>query len=481
MIPILYKLRKRVRFEDRGDFFLVLSEAPLNVVRASERAVKVLHLCDGERTVRQIADEAGISDEARLFHLCEYFNKRSVLETCIAPNPGYFPSVSVIIPTRDRGKDLAQCIESVNAQDYPADRIEIIVVDDGSVDETKAIAGSLPCKLLSSPASRGQSFSRNLGAQEAGGDILAFLDDDCVASRTWLRDLVVYFRWDALAAVGGYVDGYAARNRLDRYEQAFSRLNLGRYILHGTRDRSNFYIPACNMLVRKNAYVEVGGIRETMHLGEDVDFCWRMRDTGRRILYVPSGRVMHKHRNTLGTMMKRRAEYGTSEAALCLLHPQRIKTLQMRPLAAAAFWGACLSVVLFSLLPVAATAACFVCETAFKTFRLRRKQIRISYGTVCYSVLRMYISYSYATAFHLSRYHLLFILLLGLALPSLWGLGLCFLMLSASVDYSVKRPRLLFPAFIFYYFLDHLSYQLGVIAGCLRTRSFRPFLIRPVK
>jgi mycofactocin system glycosyltransferase len=456
---------------------MVISEAPLNVVRVSERAVKILHLCDGRRTLRQIADEIGISDEAQLFNLCEYFNKKSFLETCVTPNAGYFPAVSVIIPTRDRGRELVQCLESVYAQDYPANGIEIIVVDDGSVDETKRLAGDFPCKLLSNPASRGQSFCRNLGVRAASGEVLAFLDDDCVASRTWLRDLVVYLQWDALGAVGGYVDGYADRNRLERYERAFSRLNLGRYILHGTQDRSNFYIPACNLLVRKKAYLEAGGTRETMHLGEDVDFCWRLRDIGWRILYVPSGIVMHKHRNTPRTMMKRRADYGMSEATLCLLHPQRIKTLQMRPLAAGAFGGACLSVVLLSLLPLVLTGACFVFETGLKAFRLRRQHIRVSYGTACHSVLRMYIAYAYATAFHLSRYYLLLLFLTGLALPSLWGLGFCVLMLSASVDYSVKRPRLPFPAFLFYYILDHISYQVGVLAGCLRAASFRPFRI----
>lgn len=479
MIPILYKLRQSVRFEDRGDFFTVVSEVPLNVVRASRRAVQILKLSDGARTLRQIASEVGIAEEMRVFDICEYFNRKAVLETCITPNPGYFPFVSVVIPTRDRGKELVECLESVYAQDYPADRIEIIVVDDGSVDETRKLAGGFPCKLLSNPSSRGQSFCRNLGAQEATAEIIALIDDDCVAGPTWLRDLAVYLQWDDLGAVGGYVDGYAPRSSLERYEQAFSRLNLGKYILTGSGDSSTFYIPTCNMLVRKSVFTELNGIRDSMHVGEDVDFCWRLRDTGRRILYTPSGTVMHKHRNTLPTMLGRRADYGKSEAALWRLHPEKVKTIRMSPLATVAFLAACCAVALLKAVPLVVTAACFLAETALKTLRLHRKHVRISCGTVCFSVLRMYISYSYALAFHLSRYYLLLFFILGFGLSSFWWLGFFFLMLSAAVDYSVKPPRLLFPVFLFYYLLDHISYQAGVLAGCLRARSVGPFRVRP--
>jgi mycofactocin system glycosyltransferase len=386
MIPIIYKLRESVRFEDRGDFSFVVSEAPLNVVRASKRAVRVLQLCDGVRTLPQISHDAEIAQEELVFRICDYFNKKAVLETSVAENPGYFPSISIIIPTRDRGEALVECLESLYALDYPSNLIEIIVIDDGSQDETQKLLRGFSCKLLTNRTSRGQSYCRNIGAQQAKGEILAFLDDDCVAGRTWLRDLTLYFQWEEVGAVGGYVDGYSNKSLLDRYEKEFSLLNLGKYILRGAKDWSAFFVPTCNMLVRKEAFVETGGIRETMHLGEDVDFCWRMRDAGWQALYVPSGMVMHKHRNTLGAMLRRRADYGTSEAILSTLHPQRRKTLQIRPFATAAFLGLCFAIAFLSLLPLAVTGASYVAETAAKALRLHRKRIRISFGKVCFSV-----------------------------------------------------------------------------------------------
>ena len=479
MIPIIFKLRKSIRFEDQGDHFLIISEVPLNVVRASRRAVKILQLCDGVRTLSQIANEADFADENQVFKICDYFNKKSVLETHAAKNDGYFPSISIIIPTRDRGASVAECLESIYAQDYASDRVEIIVVDDGSLDETNKLVSTFPCKLLTNPSSRGQAYCRNLGAQHAQGEILAFLDDDCVAGKTWLRDLTPYFQWEEIGAVGGYVDGYSKRSLLDRYEREFSLLNLGKYIFRSTNDR--FFIPTCNMLVRKKAFVETGGIRETLHIGEDVDFCWRMRDAGWHSLYVPTGTVMHKHRNTPGKWMHRRADYGTSEAVLSVLHPQKWKTLQWQPFALIAFLCSCFAVALLTLYPLIGTVASFVVETAVKAIRLHRKHIRISLGKVCFSVLRMYMSCFYTLSFHLVRYYLFLLLFLGFALHSLWALGFAFLLLAASVDYSARRPRLAFPPFFFYYILDHISYQLGVLTGCFRVGSLRSFQVRLIR
>jgi mycofactocin system glycosyltransferase len=478
MIPIIYKLRDCIRFEDRGVTFLVISEIPLNVVQASKRAVQILQLCDGKRTLHEIARDAGVAQEKQVFRICDYFNKKAVLETSVAENRGYFPPISVIIPTRDRAESLGECLESVYLQDYPSDQIEIIVVDDGSLDETQKLVSSFSCTLLTNTRSRGQSYCRNIGARQAKNEILAFLDDDCISGRSWLRDLVPYLQWEEVGAVGGYVDGYSHRSLLDRYEREFSRLNLGKYILRGVKDQSMFYVPMCNMLVRKKAFVEAGGIRETMHVGEDVDFCWRMRGAGWLALYVPSGIVMHKHRNTLGKMLRRRADYGATEAVLCALHPHRRKTLQWRPPATAAFLGLCFAIAFFTLYPLIVTGASFVAESTAKALRLCRRGIRISFAKVCFSVLRMHMSFFYRMSFHLARYYLLLLLVLGFAFHTIWCLGFSFLLLAAFVDYSAKRPRLSFPAFFFYYVLDHISYQLGVLAGCLRARSFRTYRVR---
>lgn len=480
MIPLLYRLREEIRFEWQENSCVVISETPLNVVRVRERAVEVLRLCDGSRTLAQIALVTAMTEE-QVFRLCEYFNKKAILEIAPVTGGDYFPSVTVIIPTKDRRDELAECLESVFSQDYLNGSVEVIVVDDGSKDGTRALVNSFNCKLLSHEISRGQSYCRNIGAREARGEILAFLDSDCVAGLTWLKEIVAYFRWTRIGAVGGYVDGYFDNSSLDRYEQAFSPLNMGSHILYGTDDNSNIYTPTCNLLVRRKAYMQTGGIREDMHVGEDVDFCWRMRAKGYDTLYVPVGAVKHKHRNELGKMLKRRRDYGTSEATLYTLHPEKKKTFQIPLLATVSFFSLCAAILLLSMLPLFVAGACFLFEVWMKVSKLARMSLCIPLRRICFSVARNFFSFSYFASFHVVRYYLVALFLLGFAAYHVWLLSLFVLLVASMVDYHLKKPQLNFLQFLFYYVLDHMAYQMGVIAGCIHKRTLGSYVPRFVR
>jgi mycofactocin glycosyltransferase len=478
VIPLTYRLRKEVRFERRDGSFLVISNTPLSVVRVSERAASILRSCDGRKNVALIAAEVTSLTEEQIFRIFDYFNKKGVLEPVQTKNEGYYPPVTVIIPAKDRAEELKGCLESVFTQEYPTDMIEVIVIDDGSRDETAGVARSFPCKLFSLEKSRGQSFCRNLGAGVGKGEILAFLDSDCIAAKTWLRDLVPLFQWGRVGAVGGRVDGYFEESGLDRYENAFSSLSMGKHMIYGSNDESLVYAPTCNLLTRKTVYAEIGGIRDGMHVGEDVDFCWRMRARGHALLYVPFGNVKHKHRNRLLAMLKRRLEYGTSEGALYRLHPRKKKVLPVPVASALAFAGLCASIVFLSLLPLPLCLACFLFDAASKTVRTGRMGIRIPLRKVAFSVVRTYLSFFYFVSFHLVRYYLVPILLVGFAFRTLWLLVLFFLFLSSAVDYQTKRPALTYPGFLFFYVLEHVSYQTGVFLGCVKARTFGSYRMR---
>ncbi len=476
MIPFAYRLRKEIRFERQGDSYIVRSDIPLNLVRVRQRAVKILRLCNGLRTPQEIADACGATEE-QVFGICEYFNKKAVLH--IGParyDNGYSPTVTVIIPTKDRRDEVNECLESIMRQDYPKEKIEVIVVDDGSRDGTTDLVRTFPCRLFVNTKSLGQSYCRNLAAREASGEILAFIDSDCVAGKDWLKELVPCFQWDKTGAVGGYVDGYFHKSALDRYEKAFSPLNMGKHVLYDNGNRSTFYTPTCNLLVRRHVYMETGGINEKMSVGEDVDFCWRMRRRGYHLLYTPSGVVRHRHRNELGKMMKRRADYGTSEALLYALHREKRKMFQLPSLAAVAFLSLSIAILSFSLFPLLAAAGCFLLEAVKKTVRIMGTGVHVPPWKIVLSLVRTYFSLFYFVSFHVVRYYLIFLLPLGFLFPLLWPLCLFMLILTSLVDYTVKRPRLRFPLFLFYYFLDHLSYQVGVLLGCARAGTFRSYM-----
>lgn len=479
MIPLRYRLREGIQFEKRADRWLVISEAPLNILRVGEKGARLLRACNGKRSLQELAVMVDGLSERAAFLVCEYFRGKAIL--LVKPLPGnsdYWPSVSVIIPTRDRKKDLIECLEGIFKVEYPHDRVEVIVVDDGSGDGTAEALAAYPCTVLTQRESRGQSFCRNLGASEAHGDILAFLDSDCIPEKGWLQDLVPYFHFDSVAVVGGFVDGYLTETALDRYEKTCSSLNIGGYLLRGTLDNSTMYVPTCNMLVRRGVYHQSGGTREEMHVGEDVDLCWRIRGMGQEILYVPSGVVKHKHRSTLVSMLLRKAQYGTSEALLYRLHPEKRKVFPMAPFPLVTFVLAVVSFLYPSaMLPAGTAIAVFITVDALlRAGRIFKLDVWVSWWKVVYSTMRTHIAFAHVASFHLVRYYLILFLLFGLVYGPLAVFGITLLLFSALWDYRLKKPALMFHVFLWFYALEHMAYQLGVFVGCLREKTFMSYV-----
>lgn len=118
------------------------------------------------------------------------------------------PFVSIVVPTFDRHGALASCLASLGTQEFPADRTEVVVVNDGGTpvapDLTRRLRERLTVSVIDA-LHGGPAAARNVGVARCRGDILAFIDDDCVADRGWLRALVVRLGQHPQAAVGGRV------------------------------------------------------------------------------------------------------------------------------------------------------------------------------------------------------------------------------------------------------------------------------------
>ena len=183
----------------------------------------------------------------------------------------------------------------------PRDRLELIVVDDGSADAAAiaAVVGRHGARLLVNDHNRGQSYSRNRAASEATGEILALIDSDCVASVAWLRELIAYFAWDRVGAVGGRTTSYYAESRArpirggGLVRSTWAGICAWR---RGAATPSTF--PPATYWCGRSVYQALGGLREDLRMGEDVDFCWRLRAQGHYLVYAPEGIVRHKHRNS---------------------------------------------------------------------------------------------------------------------------------------------------------------------------------------
>jgi cellulose synthase/poly-beta-1,6-N-acetylglucosamine synthase-like glycosyltransferase len=230
------------------------------------------------------------------------------------------------------------------------------------------------------------------------------------------------------------------------------------------------------MLVSRKAFNATGGFKDGMRLGEDVDFCWRMRNHGYSLLYVPAGRVAHKHRNQLFQMLRRRSSYGTSEASLYLSHRDKRKRFLIPIWAALSFLALVIAILLKNPYPLASIPLFLGIDFYQKSITLKRFKIRFPFRRIISSTLRSHFSFYYFTSFHLIRYYLILLLGFGFLFHPLFFFCVFALLLTSSVDYVVKKPNLLYPVFLFFYILEHLSYQVGVFWGSLKLKYFGSYI-----
>lgn len=467
---MIYRIRSGVSIRENEQGGFLLAARPLRTVRLNAPLLAL---------VRRMEQEDGVtaSSEAESRALEALAKGGFVEKTWQALVDGAdLPSVSVVIPVKDRADDLRNCLCSLADLDYPEEKLEVIVVDDGSRDETPSVARELGAVLVPSGAvGGGPAAARNKGARVAGGEILAFIDSDCTASREWLRELLPAFSRDEVAAVGGWVDGMHNASPLDRYEAVMSSLNLGRRAMTGSAGGDTFYLPSCNLLVRKQAFAATGGFRPDLLVGEDVDLTWRLRDAGWSIAYLPQGSVCHAHRSRLWPFMKRRFDYGTSEGLLQELHPVRGKKMLIPPMLATILGLLALALVGRTLLPLPLAGLLMMLDSALTKGRLKKQGIPLSLADIVVARLRAVGSLGYYLGYHLLRYYLVPLLLVVALYPPLGLLGLVILLGVASVDHRVRKARLALPLFWVYYLLEQISYGSGVFVGCLRLKNFASY------
>jgi mycofactocin glycosyltransferase len=419
-----------------------------------------------------IMGHASVSDPGKAERFLDSLVRKGFLERSGIAGIDELPLVSVIIPVWNRERMIAECLHSLKGLDYPLASLEIIVVDDASDDHTPKVVSGFEVKLISLPSHRNASFCRNRAAREAMGDVLAFMDSDCLADPLWLKELVPVFRDPSVGAVGGLVDAPRGFNGIDRYEQVKSPLKVYPWYKRSAGNDRFFYLPTCNLLVRKGLFLRLGGFREDLCVGEDVDLCWRVQDHGSEVEYRPVGRVVHKHRNRLSPFCSRRFQYGTSEPLLQKLHPERVKALLI-PLWASLFWGAILLSFGLRSFPLALLGmGALVWDCSRKCWKTGQLKIPVRFGRVVLAVLRSHLSFAYHCCAFASRYYLLwaFLLLPLFPVPSLYLLGTH--LLTGTVEYLIRRPELSLPVFLFYFSMDQLSYQTGVWWGCMNQRNF---------
>jgi GT2 family glycosyltransferase len=237
------------------------------------------------------------------------------------PTDVEWPTVSVVVCSYNGAGTIGQTLEALTSLDYPS--YEVIVVDDGSTDSTRAIAQRYDVSIISQ-ANAGLSAARNAGWQAATGEIVAYIDDDAYPDRDWLTYLAWSFTTTDFSAIGG---PNVTPPEDPPFSQAVAHAPGGPiHVL--VSDREAEHIPGCNMAFRRAALLEIGGFDPSFRAaGDDVDACWRLHERGMKIGFSPAAMVWHHRRSSLRGYWRQQRGYGRAEALLERKWPEKYNAL----------------------------------------------------------------------------------------------------------------------------------------------------------
>ena len=228
--------------------------------------------------------------------------------------------ISVVIPAYNKKNSLQSAIGSLYNQSYPKDKYEVIVVDDGSTDGTqqwvKLKQQDCSCRLrYFYQANKGPAAARNLGIRNASGDIIAFIDSDCIASYSWIEKLVNGYNNDRVAGIGGTIKARPTTSKISRY-CAYIKMNEQPPI----DDTGIVYLITGNASFRKSSLGLVGGFDERYNSagGEDPDLCYRLKERGYILKYNRDAVVYNHHKEKFGEFLRTYFNYGKGDSFLVI-------------------------------------------------------------------------------------------------------------------------------------------------------------------
>jgi glycosyltransferase involved in cell wall biosynthesis len=302
--------------------------------------------------------------------------------------------LSVVICSLNGAAGVDRCLTAL-AEQKDVD-LQVIVVDDGSTDETSEVARGHGVTVLRHETNRGASAARNTGTRAATAPVVAFLDDDCEPEPQWARELVDAYE-EGVVAVGGpviptgpagFMLGFLRRNNplapleMNLAQSAKLLYRLSRYVLRQWApeerhdEREVYTLVGANMSVLRAATPEVGFDERFRFGAEDLDICLQLRrrfPEGRLIL-TPGAVVRHHFKPSLRDTLRRSRVYGRGGAKLYLKWPALRPTIMPGPVLVLALVAA--AVFLPYLLAVAAVLPQLMYP---KGLRLALSSRRISY------------------------------------------------------------------------------------------------------
>jgi len=230
--------------------------------------------------------------------------------------------ISIIIPTFNSAKVLKTCLESLTNQTVSGEAYEVIVVDDGSTDETKEVVARYPVKYIYQE-NRGPAVARNNGVNHAQGEIVLFTDADCDPQSNWVEEMVKPMSDKQVVGAKGVYKTHQkeiiARLVQIEYEHKYERMKKFKYI---------DFIDTYSAGYRKDIFAKYGGFDERYPKAsvEDQEFSFRLFRDGYKMVFNPAAVVYHRHSARLMDYLKKKYKIAFWKAFLLKRHPEKVKT-----------------------------------------------------------------------------------------------------------------------------------------------------------
>jgi len=222
--------------------------------------------------------------------------------------------VSVVIPTYNRSTKLSLCLISLFNQTYPKDMYEIIIINDGSIDNTEDILKKFEMQALCgfkwfTQENQGIAIATNSAISRSKGDIICFTGDDCIAEIDWISNLVNGFNDENIGAVGGKVISYQSNTLIQQFIEDSRILNQETFFKRNT-------LITGSAAYRRKVLVQIGGLDNHLNACIDLDLSIKTQLLGYKLQYVPDAVVHHDHPATVKGLFSQQYRNGTGYVRL---------------------------------------------------------------------------------------------------------------------------------------------------------------------
>jgi len=228
--------------------------------------------------------------------------------------------ISIIIPAYNAADTISACVRALKNQTIPSDQYEIIVVDDGSADDTAQRAADAGARVIRQE-NAGAAAARNRGAQAARGEILLFTDSDCVPAPDWVAQMVAPFVEALVAGAKGVYEteqsGFTPRFVQQEYQDKYDGMACLPQI---------DFVDTYSAAYRRDIFLAMGGF-DTSFPGasvEDQEFSFRLAAAGYRLVFVPNAVVLHRHDPVLMDYLRRKFFIGYWKNLVLRSHPDKL-------------------------------------------------------------------------------------------------------------------------------------------------------------